>query len=140
MGNVCKAGKPLTKNEPVSQHGPAFDPDTHVGGEVHIIVAAIGYDKPKNEGVNPLCARAAGDQIMKLVELSGITDVVKLYDTEANTDALVANIQSMAERCHEGDTMIFYFNGHGVQDADLDGDEDDGKDEFFFHRATRRID
>src|SRR5262245_7193840 len=30
----------------------------------------------------------------------------------------------------EGDRLVFHFSGHGSFTADLDGDEDDGKDEL----------
>jgi hypothetical protein len=32
-------------------------------------------------------------------------------------------------RAPEGTTLVFYFAGHGTQQIDLDGDEEDGKDE-----------
>ena len=37
--------------------------------------------------------------------------------------------QAVAERCSAGDTLMFYFSGHGGQRTDYDGDESDGLDE-----------
>ena len=44
-------------------------------------------------------------------------------------DALAASIQ--------GDTIVFYFSGHGAQAPDINGDENGGMDEIFLPSDTR---
>jgi uncharacterized caspase-like protein len=52
-----------------------------------------------------------------------------LYDTQATKEQVLAQIGDVASRCQAGDYFMFYYAGHGTQVPDIDGDEDDGKDE-----------
>lgn len=54
--------------------------------------------------------------------------------TGANTptrDAILGGLDTLAAQSGPGDTVIFYFSGHGSQIADLTGDEAGGYDEIF---------
>lgn len=56
-----------------------------------------------------------------------------LPDRVAILDALSAAIQSSGQ----GDTVIFYFSGHGTQAPDTNGDEGGGPDEIFLPRDAK---
>ncbi|KAG2134189.1 caspase domain-containing protein [Suillus bovinus] len=62
------------------------------------------------------------------------TNIVQLIDDGYNPPPTRANIllemRRMASYARAGDSMFFYFAGHGGQIRDLDGDEVDGYDEF----------
>lgn len=46
-------------------------------------------------------------------------------------DAILAALHAAAEAATPGDTLVFYFSGHGAQAPDLSGDEGGGYDEIF---------
>ena len=45
--------------------------------------------------------------------------------------AIMAALTNMATRAQSGDTLVFYFSGHGAQAPDISGDEGGGHDEMF---------
>ncbi len=45
--------------------------------------------------------------------------------------AVLDGLDRLAETSAAGDLVVFYFSGHGSQQADLDGDEQGGADEVF---------
>ena len=45
--------------------------------------------------------------------------------------AVLDNLDRLAETSRAGDTVVFYFSGHGSQQPDLNGDEEGGDDEVF---------
>lgn len=45
--------------------------------------------------------------------------------------AMMAALANMASRAQPGDTLVFYFSGHGAQAPDQNGDEGGGYDEIF---------
>merc|ERR550537_1052461 len=46
-------------------------------------------------------------------------------------DVVLATIREIGSRTNDDDMFIFFYAGHGDSVIDLDGDEDDGKDEAF---------
>ncbi|MEM6729260.1 MAG: caspase family protein, partial [Pseudomonadota bacterium] len=50
---------------------------------------------------------------------------------------ILAALNAAIEASTEGDTLIFYFSGHGAQAPDTNGDEGGGFDEIFLPRDTR---
>lgn len=62
------------------------------------------------------------------------TDIVQLIDDGCGPpptkDNILLEMRRLAFYARAGDSMFFYFSGHGGQIRDLDGDEVDGYDEF----------
>jgi len=57
-------------------------------------------------------------------------EIKTLLDQEAGRNAIINAINSwIVNGVGPEDTVLFYFSGHGMQVADIDGDEDDGCDE-----------
>lgn len=47
----------------------------------------------------------------------------------ASANAVLAGLEDASKRCQPGDLFVFYFSGHGGQQPDASGDEQDDKDE-----------
>lgn len=47
----------------------------------------------------------------------------------ASASAILSGLSDAAKKCQSGDMFVFYFSGHGGQQPDSSGDEQDGKDE-----------
>jgi hypothetical protein len=56
-------------------------------------------------------------------------DVVLLSDSRARKGAIVDGLKDMLAGGKDGDLLVFHFSGHGSQVPDVEGDEEDGKDE-----------
>jgi len=54
-----------------------------------------------------------------------------------NRAVILSALTGAVETSGRGDTVVFYFSGHGAQAPDLDGDEGGGLDEIFLPRDTR---
>lgn len=56
--------------------------------------------------------------------------IKKLFDRAATREAILSNFRSwLIDGTKPGDEVFFYFSGHGHQQKDENGDEDDGLDE-----------
>ena len=55
-------------------------------------------------------------------------DIVLLSDSRARRGAIMDALKAMLAR-KVGDSLVFHFSGHGSQVPDVEGDEEDGKDE-----------
>jgi hypothetical protein len=109
-----------------------------------LVVGVSGYPNlpaeirlvgPKND------AREVANTLVRL----GVpaSDVTVLADGVQNLESGVSNpgpgtrqavldaLDRLAEASKAGDTVVFYFSGHGSQQPDLDGDEEGGDDEVF---------
>lgn len=57
-------------------------------------------------------------------------DILKLFDGQATCAGVIdAFRRHLVDGVGPGDTVVFYFSGHGTYVADLDGDESDFRDE-----------
>jgi hypothetical protein len=64
--------------------------------------------------------------------LRGLTfDVTMLTDQGATRAAILDAFGTLVRSARAGDVVVFQFAGHGTQVDDLDGDEDDARDEAF---------
>lgn len=52
-----------------------------------------------------------------------------LLDGQASHAAIVRGLRRLVTNSRPGDVIVFHFSGHGTQVDDLDGEEDDGRDE-----------
>lgn len=56
--------------------------------------------------------------------------ITELYDSAATTRNVTTALRSIAAKARKGDSVLFYYTGHGTQVLDLAGDEEeDGYDE-----------
>jgi len=57
-------------------------------------------------------------------------EIKELFDRAATRDAILSNFRSwLIDSTKPGDEVFFYFSGHGYQQPDTNGDEEDGLDE-----------
>jgi hypothetical protein len=66
--------------------------------------------------------------ITALAKAAGFSTDIVLRD-KATRKNVISAIENAATNLRAGDIFLFYYSGHGGQLPDLDGDEDDGKDE-----------
>merc|ERR1719326_1920086 len=52
-----------------------------------------------------------------------------MYDGQCTREGLSHALAQVGSRCRIDDFFLYYYAGHGCQIQDLDGDEDDEKDE-----------
>jgi metacaspase-1 len=78
------------------------------------------------------------DRIIRIVAAKGFR-LESLKTEAAKAGAILDNLERAARSVRAGDLFLFYFAGHGDQIADLDGDEEDGRDETLlaFDRPIR---
>ncbi len=76
-----------------------------------------------------------------LIERYGfpVDNICLLVDEEATRQAFVDGWRRHVGRATQGDTVVYYFAGHGSQTTDFDGpqDEPDGMDETFLLHDSR---
>jgi hypothetical protein len=98
------------------------------GLSVHIGVNVVdpdhygGWSGPLN------CCEADADVMHEIAEAQGFQAKV-LKTAEATRDAVADTVRSAAEKLESGDFFLLTYAGHGGQVTDVDGDEEDGKDE-----------
>ena len=68
------------------------------------------------------------DNMERIVSPLGYSRNV-LKTKQATRDAVLDALSTNAKKLKSGDTLVFYFSGHGGQQPDTNGDEGDGKDE-----------
>lgn len=117
----------ISRDEPVataatySRCAPAVDDD----GEVHMLVCALDYKRTRR----PLTCTMDGQNIVELAQACGVDDLCCMWDEECTKESVEQRIREMGARCDANDYFIFYYAGHGTNIKDVDGDEEDGKDE-----------
>ena len=68
------------------------------------------------------------DNMEMILQAEGY-DITVLKTAKATRSAVINALKGAATTLKSGDTLVFYFSGHGGQQPDADGDEADGKDE-----------
>lgn len=68
------------------------------------------------------------DNIEHILKPLGYHNAI-LKTQAASATAVLAGLEDASKKCQAGDMFVFYFSGHGGQQPDSSGDEQDGKDE-----------
>lgn len=66
---------------------------------------------------------------VELLSAYGFTNIIKLTDSQATKEAIIANLSKMVNEAVSGDELVFTYSGHGSYVVDTSKDEPDGKDE-----------
>jgi hypothetical protein len=126
MGQFLCTGNALSgRSKATDVNNAEGDGPQHSGCQVHMIIIALDYPGTGNE----LTCTEDGGNMFKLAQSCGVTDIVKLWNNEANYERVEQAIREVGARCDSGDFFVFNYSGHGANVPDLDGDEKDGQDE-----------
>jgi len=105
-------------------------PGTGGGTAFHALI--VGIDEYIDDDVLDLkwCVSDANGMYQALLQ-HGWKDeeITILLDGEATKDAILSEVQSIADACGAGDYILIYYSGHGSITPDASGDESDGIDE-----------
>jgi hypothetical protein len=110
-------------------------------GKVRVMAVGMNYTDCRTDGIGQLTGITDSNNFVQMCEEAGIDDITYLTDanyiinamqhTAPTKDVVIATMADIGSRCHGDDMFIFFYAGHGDNVEDLDGDEDDGKDEAF---------
>eukprot|EP00928_Gymnodinium_smaydae_P041609 TRINITY_DN28138_c0_g2_i1.p1 TRINITY_DN28138_c0_g2~~TRINITY_DN28138_c0_g2_i1.p1 ORF type:complete len:348 (+),score=82.38 TRINITY_DN28138_c0_g2_i1:93-1136(+) len=113
------------KNEPVT--GTADYDKNAPKGSTHIIIVSMNY---KNTN-RPLTSSRDGKNMEDLAKTCGVEHVWALHNESCTKMNVLMTIKQVGKECKRGDTVVFFYSGHGQSVQDLNGDEEDGYDEAF---------
>lgn len=68
------------------------------------------------------------DNMQRILDAQGF-QTQTLKTAQATHDNVVHALSGAAQTLRAGDTLVFYYSGHGGQQPDMNGDEQDGHDE-----------
>jgi hypothetical protein len=126
-----------SKGKPVKvPDGENFE-NTQNPEQVHALVVYCdyGFEPAKSMGwVSPgfgpkLDTEENAEQIVKILQDSGVTSISRLSNLEATKERVISEIRRVGQLCDENDIFFFFYSGHGNPMPDQDGDEEDGSDE-----------
>lgn len=110
-------------------------------GVIRVMAVGMNYTDCRTDGIGVLTGITDSDNFIGMCEEAGIDDITYLTDqnylfnaargTAPTKECVLATIADVGARCSGEDMFIFFYAGHGDNVEDLDGDEDDGKDEAF---------
>ena len=110
------------------------------------LALVIGVGTYKNPRVPPLPGASADAQRMYdyLIGEQGpafpSSNVCLLINENANKKNVIDAFSTLTDRAEKGDTVVFYYAGHGSQVKDANNDESDGMDETFLVYDARAED
>lgn len=113
-----------------------FEPFQDTGGEVRVLIIGCNYPySPANE----LTGVTDGENMERICQAAGCTDVTCMYDTMSKTSPLFPTapnmkdaIQEIGSRTSDDDYFVLFYAGHGENLPDAPpSDEADGFDEAF---------
>ena len=98
----------------------------------YAIVVGIG-DYPEESGWSRIHGDRDVSLVVDMLERNGFLEenIVCLENEGATMTAMENAFYSLQSSLEQGDRVYVHFSGHGQQVTDLDGDEEDGKDEAF---------
>ena len=90
-----------------------------------LLVGINAYPNARLKG----CINDIKDMRDFIIEYKGFKseDIIMLTDSKATKNSILRNLNCLVN-CHEGDTILFHFSGHGSQVTTIDN-EADGLDE-----------
>ena len=96
-------------------------------------VLAVGCCVPYLAPEPQVCSNAATGFVRLLAEKLRIPDknLILLVNEEATYEKVTGALSRLSQVTGPEDTVIFYYNGHGVLLEDYEGDEEYGMDEVF---------
>ncbi|MEN0006246.1 MAG: caspase family protein [Bacteroidota bacterium] len=98
------------------------------GFALHIGLNYISVKHHKWDGRLGSCVNDAL-AMQQIATQEGFEPVALLANEEANINAVIAQFEYLSKVAQAGDLVMITYSGHGGQVLDLNGDEDDGKDE-----------
>jgi len=100
-------------------------------GQLALLVGVDSYPLLPPENQLRSCANDARLVAHVLRERFGFEQeaMTLLIDGEATREAILAGLGELKVRARPGDSVVFYFSGHGSKTPDREGDEPDGWDE-----------
>lgn len=112
------------------------------GAEVHAVLVGVGdYLHLDADLAGPphdlrlmaetLAARGVDPAAMLLLTTDPTGLPARATSAAPTRDGILAALDATAARAAPGDTVVFYFSGHGAQAPDASGDEGGGYDEIF---------
>lgn len=98
----------------------------------YAIVVGIG-DYPEESGWSRIHGDRDVSLVVDMLERNGFLkeNIICLENDGATKTAIENAFYSLKSCLGQGDRVYVHFSGHGQQVTDLDGDEEDGKDEAF---------
>lgn len=67
--------------------------------------------------------------VHQILKESGFSSIRTLVNSEATKNHIVKTFYDLSAECEANDIIYIHFSGHGQQMVDINGDENDGKDE-----------
>lgn len=67
--------------------------------------------------------------VASMLKKARFNTIITLVDSQATKKKIISAFNSLALQSKESDIIYIHFSGHGQQMTDLNGDEEDGKDE-----------
>lgn len=110
---------------------PSEEPPVAPSGSSRTVGVFVGIsDYPSNNDLE-FCASDAMRVQQAFVNAGVIApmDTVVLTDRQATRVAVANAVERLARQLSPGDTLVFFFSGHGNRVPDQNGDELDGQDE-----------
>ena len=91
----------------------------------------VGVNKYQNPKYNKKLKHCVSDvrKMHNMLTATGFSDVRCLLNKSATSANLSSVLTDMVNNSKGGDSLLFYFTGHGLQLKDISGDEKDGLDE-----------
>lgn len=91
----------------------------------------VGVDRYLHFTQLQSCVNDARLMARVLIERFGFVEegLTFLLDKAATREGILKGLRDLQDRAQAGDSVIFYYSGHGSYITDRDGDEPDGRDE-----------
>lgn len=135
---VDRAEAPGLGHQAPPPPSPERPRSTSPGARRRALVVGIGsYARPIHSLRGPVQDAERMASFLKTTLGYRESEVTLLLEQHATRQNIRAALDALVEQTGPGDQVVFYYSGHGYQQRDLDGDEDDGYDETLVPVDTR---